>query len=148
MTEMITGVDLVQAQLSLALEGKFDLDQENLRINGHAMQCRINAEDPETFIPSPGKISTVHRPGGYHVRFESQIYSGYKVPANYDSLIAEVIVKDNDRENTINKMRMALTELVIEGIKTNQPLHLKILDDDGFKNVDYYIKYLEEELIK
>lgn len=147
-TEMITGVDLVQAQLSLALEGKFDLDQENLRINGHAMQCRINAEDPETFIPSPGEISTVHRPGGYHVRFESQIYSGYKVPANYDSLIAEVIVKDNDRENTINKMRMALTELVIEGIKTNQPLHLKILDDDGFKNVDYYIKYLEEELIK
>ena len=90
----------------------------------------------------------MHRPGGYHVRFESQIYSGYKVPANYDSLIAEVIVKDNDRENTINKMRMALTELVIEGIKTNQPLHLKILDDDGFKNVDYYIKYLEEELIK
>jgi acetyl-CoA carboxylase biotin carboxylase subunit len=145
---MITGVDLVQAQLSLALEGRFDLDQENLKINGHAMQCRINAEDPETFIPSPGKITTVHRPGGYHVRFESQIYSGYEVPSNYDSLIAEVIVKDGDRDNTINKMKMALTELVIEGIKTNQPLHLKILDDDGFKSINYYIKYLEEELIK
>ena len=147
-TEMITGVDLVQAQLCLAIEGKFELEQEKLRINGHAMQCRINAEDPETFIPSPGEITNVHRPGGYHVRFESQIYSGYRVPSNYDSLIAEVIVKDNDRENTINKMRMALTELVIEGIQTNQPLHLKILDDNGFKNINYYIKYLEEELIK
>ena len=147
-TEMITGVDLVQAQLLLALEDKFDLDQEKLKINGHAMQCRINAEDPKTFIPSPGKITRVHRPGGYHVRFESQIYSGYEVPTNYDSLIAEVIVKDGDRQNTINKMRMALTELVIEGIQTNQALHLKILEDEGFQNIDYYIKYLEEELIK
>ena len=146
-TEMITGVDLVQAQLLLALEDKFDLDQEKLKINGHAMQCRINAEDPKTFIPSPGKITRVHRPGGYHVRFESQIYSGYEVPTNYDSLIAEVIVKDGDRKNTINKMRMALTELVIEGIKTNQALHLKILEDEGFQNIDYYIKYLEDELI-
>ena len=147
-TEMITGVDLVQAQLLLALEDKFDLDQEKLKINGHAMQCRINAEDPKTFIPSPGKITRVHRPGGYHVRFESQIYSGYEVPTNYDSLIAEVIVKDGDRQNTINKMRMALTELVIEGIQTNQALHLKILEDEGFQNINYYIKYLEEELIK
>ena len=147
-TEMITGVDLVQAQLLLALEDKFDLDQEKLKINGHAMQCRINAENAETFIPSPGEITRVHRPGGYHVRFESQIYSGYKVPSNYDSLIAEVIVKDGDRRNTINKMRMALTELVIEGIETNQALHLKILEDKGFQNIDYYIKYLEEELIK
>ena len=147
-TEMITGVDLVQAQLLLALEDKFDLDQEKLKINGHAMQCRINAEDAETFIPSPGEITRVHRPGGYHVRFESQIYSGYKVPSNYDSLLAEVIVKDGDRRNTINKMRMALTELVIEGIETNQALHLKILEDKGFQNIDYYIKYLEEELIK
>jgi len=147
-TEMITGVDIVQAQLELGLENKFSLYQEDLRINGHAMQCRINAEDPETFIPSPGKITTVHRPGGYHVRFESQIYSGYEVPSNYDSLIAEVIVKDGDRENTINKMRMALNELVIEGIKTNQPLHLKILEDEGFQKINYYIKYLEEEIIK
>ena len=147
-TEMITGVDLVQAQLLLALEDKFDLDQDKLKINGHAMQCRINAENAETFIPSPGKITRVHRPGGYHVRFESQIYSGYEVPSNYDSLIAEVIVKDGDRRNTINKMRMALTELVIEGIETNQKLHLKILEDKGFQNIDYYIKYLEEELIE
>ena len=112
-TEMITGIDLVQYQLILALEGEFKLDQNNIRINGHAMQCRINAEDPETFVPSPGIIENVHRPGGYHVRFESQIYSGYRVPTNYDSLIAEVIVKDRDRGKTINKMKMALNELVV-----------------------------------
>ena len=145
---MITGVDLVQAQLLLALEDKYDFKQEDLKVNGHAMQCRINAEDPETFVPSPGRIERVHRPGGYHVRFESQIYSGYKVPANYDSLIAEVIVKDKDRNRVINKMRVALQELVVEGIKTNQNLHQRILEDKGFLNLDYYIKYLEEELIK
>ena len=128
---MITGVDLVQAQLLLALEDKYDFKQEDLKINGHAMQCRINAEDPETFVPSPGRIERVHRPGGYHVRFESQIYSGYKVPANYDSLIAEVIVKDKDRDRVINKMRVALQELVVEGIKTNQNLHQRILEDKG-----------------
>jgi acetyl-CoA carboxylase biotin carboxylase subunit len=111
------------------------------------MQCRINAEDPETFIPSPGTIESVHRPGGYHVRFESQIYSGYKVPTNYDSLIAEVIVKDKDREKTINKMKMALNELVINGIKTNKELHLRILEDNQFQNIGYYINYLEQELI-
>ena len=146
-TEMITGIDLVQSQLILALEGEFKLDQDNIRINGHAMQCRINAEDPETFVPSPGIIENVHRPGGYHVRFESQIYSGYRVPTNYDSLIAEVIVKDRDREKTINKMKMALNELVVSGIKTNKELHLRILEDNQFQNVNYYIKYLEQELI-
>ena len=146
-TEMITGIDLVQSQLILALEGEFKLDQNNIRINGHAMQCRINAEDPETFVPSPGMIENVHRPGGYHVRFESQIYSGYRVPTNYDSLIAEVIVKDRDREKTINKMKMALNELVVSGIKTNKELHLRILEDNQFQNVNYYIKYLEQELI-
>ncbi|MAM05799.1 MAG: acetyl-CoA carboxylase biotin carboxylase subunit [Flavobacteriales bacterium] len=146
-TEMITGVDLVQSQLLLALEDKFNLDQNNIELNGHAMQCRVNAEDPETFIPSPGTIESVHRPGGYHVRFESQIYSGYKVPTNYDSLIAEVIVKDKDREKTINKMKMALNELVINGIKTNKELHLRILEDNQFQNIGYYINYLEQELI-
>ena len=146
-TEMITGIDLVQSQLILALEGEFKLDQNNIRINGHAMQCRINAEDPETFVPSPGIIENVHRPGGYHVRFESQIYSGYRVPTNYDSLIAEVIVKDRDRGKTINKMKMALNELVVSGIKTNKELHLRILEDNQFRNFNYYINYLEQELI-
>lgn len=146
-TEMITGIDLVQSQLILALEGEFKLDQNNIRINGHAMQCRINAEDPETFVPSPGIIENVHRPGGYHVRFESQIYSGYRVPTNYDSLIAEVIVKDRDRGKTINKMKMALNELVVSGIKTNKELHLRILEDNQFQNIGYYINYLEQELI-
>ena len=98
-------------------------------------------------FPSPGIIENVHRPGGYHVRFESQIYSGYRVPTNYDSLIAEVIVKDRDRGKTINKMKMALNELVVSGIKTNKELHLRILEDNQFQNVNYYIKYLEQELI-
>ena len=146
-TEMITGIDLVQSQLILALEDEFKLDQNNIKISGHAMQCRINAEDPETFIPSPGVIENVHRPGGYHVRFESQIYSGYRVPTNYDSLIAEVIVKDKDRDRTINKMKMALNELVVGGIKTNKELHLRILEDNQFRNFNYYINYLEQELI-
>ena len=146
-TEMITGIDLVQSQLILALEDEFKLDQNNIKINGHAMQCRLNAEDPETFIPSPGVIENVHRPGGYHVRFESQIYSGYRVPTNYDSLIAEVIVKDRDRDKTINKMKMALNELVVGGIKTNKELHLRILEDNKFQNINYYINYLEQELI-
>ena len=111
------------------------------------MQCRINAEDPETFIPSPGKIESVHRPGGYHVRFESQIYSGYEIPPNYDSLIAEIIAKDYNRERVINKMRMALNETIIDGVKTNVDLHKKIIEDKVFQSYNHYIKYLEEDLL-
>ena len=147
-TEMITGVDLVQSQLLVALEREFNLNQDNLKINGCAMQCRINAEDPETFIPSPGKITQVHRPGGYHVRFESQIYSGYEIPPNYDSLIAEIIVKDTNRQRVINKMRMALNETIIDGVKTNVDLHKKIIEDKNFHEYKHYIKYLEEDLLK
>ena len=147
-TEMITGVDLVQSQLLVALEGVFYLKQENLKINGCAMQCRINAEDPENFTPSPGKINQVHRPGGYHVRFESQIYSGYEIPPNYDSLIADIIVKDYNRERVINKMRMALNETIIDGVKTNVDLHKKIIEDKNFQEYKHYIKYLEEGLLK
>ena len=146
-TEMITGVDLVQSQLILALENEFKLNQNDLKINGHAMQCRINAENPKTFVPSPGQIKTVHRPGGYHVRFESQIYSGYKIPPDYDSLIAEIIVKDSNRERVLNKMKMALDETVIEGIDTNLDLHRRIMSDEGFRKSDHYIKYLEEKVL-
>ena len=146
-TEMITGVDLVQSQLILALENEFKLNQNDLKINGHAMQCRINAENPKTFVPSPGQIKTVHRPGGYHVRFESQIYSGYKIPPDYDSLIAEIIVKDSNRERVLNKMKMALDETVIEGIDTNLDLHRRIVSDEGFRECDHYIKYLEEKVL-
>ncbi len=147
-TEMITGIDIVQAQLELAMNNVFSLDQEKIKINGHAMQCRINAEDPNTFIPSPGKIMQIHRPGGYHVRFESQIYSGYDVPANYDSLIAEIIVKDSNRDRVLNKMRMALNETVIEGIQTNIELHQKIMSNQEFKEYKHYIKFLEDKMVE
>ena len=147
-TEMITGIDIVQAQLELAINNVFSLDQEKIKINGHAMQCRINAEDPNTFIPSPGKIMQIHRPGGYHVRFESQIYSGYDVPANYDSLIAEIIVKDSNRDRVLNKMRMALNETVIEGIQTNIELHQKIMNNQEFKEYKHYIKFLEDKMVE
>ena len=147
-TEMITGIDIVQAQLELAMNNVFSLDQEKIKINGHAMQCRINAEDPNTFVPSPGKIMQIHRPGGYHVRFESQIYSGYDVPANYDSLIAEIIVKDSNRDRVLNKMRMALNETVIEGIQTNIELHQKIMSNQEFKEYKHYIKFLEDKIVE
>lgn len=147
-TEMITGIDIVQAQLELAMNNVFSLDQEKIKINGHAMQCRINAEDPNTFVPSPGKIMQIHRPGGYHVRFESQIYSGYDVPANYDSLIAEIIVKDSNRDRVLNKMRMALNETVIEGIQTNIELHQKIMSNQEFKEYKHYIKFLEDKMVE
>ena len=147
-TEMITGIDIVQAQLELAMNNVFSLDQEKIKINGHAMQCRINAEDPNTFVPSPGKIMQIHRPGGYHVRFESQIYSGYDVPAYYDSLIAEIIVKDSNRDRVLNKMRMALNETVIEGIQTNIELHQKIMSNQEFKEYKHYIKFLEDKIVE
>jgi len=147
-TEMITGIDIVQAQLELAMNNVFSLDQEKIKINGHAMQCRINAEDPNTFVPSPGKIMQIHRPGGYHVRFESQIYSGYDVPAYYDSLIAEIIVKDSNRDRVLNKMRMALNETVIEGIQTNIELHQKIMSNQEFKEYKHYIKFLEDKMVE
>ena len=130
-TEMITGVDLVQSQLLVALEGEFNLNQEDLKINGCAMQCRINAEDPETFIPSQER-SPKCTTWWLSCRFESQIYSGYEIPPNYDSLIAEIIVKDTNRERVINKMRMALNETIIYGINTNVDLHKKIIEDKNF----------------
>ena len=146
-TEMITGVDLVQAQLELAMNDVYNFDQSKIKINGHAMQCRINAEDPNSFVPSPGRIMQIHRPGGYHVRFESQIYSGYDVPAYYDSLIAEIIVKDLNRDRVLNKMKMALDETVIEGIKTNVDLHRRLVTNDDFREYRHYIKFLEEKMV-
>ena len=146
-TEMITGVDLVQAQLELAMNDVYNFDQSKIKVNGHAMQCRINAEDPKSFVPSPGRIMQIHRPGGYHVRFESQIYSGYDVPAYYDSLIAEIIVKDLNRDRVLNKMKMALDETVIEGIKTNVDLHRRLVTNDDFREYRHYIKFLEEKMV-
>ena len=147
-TEMITGFDLVKAQLRIALGMNITLNQKNIQFTGHSMECRINAEDPETFQPSPGKITKMHTPGGFGIRYDSHIYGGYLVPPYYDSLLAKIITQANSRESAIKRMISALDEFFIDGIKTNHSLHQKILHDDTFLNNKHTINYLENEFFK
>ena len=147
-TEMITGFDLVKAQLRIALGMNIKLNQENIQFTGHSMECRINAEDPETFQPSPGKITKMHTPGGFGIRYDSHIYGGYLVPPYYDSLLAKIITQANSRESAIKRMISALDEFFIDGIKTNHSLHQKILHDATFLNNKHTINYLENEFLK
>ena len=142
-SEMITGFDLVKAQLKIALDIKIDLNQDEIIFRGHAIECRINAEDPETFVPSPGLISKMHPPGGFGVRFDSHIYSGYIVPPYYDSLLAKIITTANTRESCIKRMLSALDEFFVDGIKTNHSLHQKLLADETFCQNKHDINYLE-----
>lgn len=146
-TEMITGVDLVKEQLRVAAEGRLSLSQKDIHLNGHAIECRINAENPNTFIPSPGKITSFHAPGGPGVRFDSHIYQNYTVPHYYDSMIAKLICHGPTRLSAISRMKNALNELIIEGIQTNVPLHMKILNDPQFVAGDFTIHYLEKQLL-
>jgi acetyl-CoA carboxylase biotin carboxylase subunit len=143
-SEMITGFDLVKAQLKIALNMGITLDQNEIIFRGHAMECRINAEDPETFVPSPGLISKMHPPGGFGVRFDSHIYSGYVVPPHYDSLLAKIITTANTRESCIKRMVSALDEFFVDGIQTNHSLHQKLLKDQTFCSNKHDINYLEE----
>ncbi len=145
-TEMITGVDIVREQLRIASGEKLSLTQDQVVLRGHAIECRINAEDPKTFTPSPGTIQLWHAPGGPGVRVESHIYSGYKVPPYYDSMIGKLITHGNDRKTAIARMRTALTEIVIEGIKTNIPLHQEIFQHSAFQAGGTDIHYLEKRL--
>ena len=145
-TEMITGVDIVRQQLRIAAGEKLQYQQEDIQIRGHAIECRINAEDPETFMPSPGAIEHYHPPGGPGVRVDTHIYGGYKVPPYYDSMIGKLIVHGDSRELAIARMSMALSEIVIEGIKTNIPLHQKIIGDAAFVTGGTDIHYLEHKL--
>ena len=147
-TEMITGFDLVKAQLRIALDMNITLNQRNIQFTGHSMECRINAEDPETFQPSPGKITKMHTPGGFGIRYDSHIYGGYVVPPYYDSLLAKIITQANSRESAIKRMISALDEFFIDGIKTNHSLHQKILHDDTFLKNKHTINYLENEFLK
>ena len=147
-TEMITGFDLVKAQLRIALDMNITLNQKNIQFTGHSMECRINAEDPETFQPSPGKITKMHTPGGFGIRYDSHIYGGYVVPSYYDSLLAKIITQANSRESAIKRMISALDEFFIDGIKTNHSLHQKILHDDTFLKNKHTINYLENEFLK
>jgi len=145
-TELITGVDLVQEQIRIASGLPMAYQQENIQWRGHAIECRINAEDPKTFLPCPGKINWMHTPGGPGVRFDSHIYSSYVVPPYYDSMIAKLIAYGDTRESAIARMQQALDELIIEGIKTNIDLHRHIMHDAGFKQGGMNIHYLEQML--
>ena len=145
-TELITGVDLVKQQLLIASGEVLALRQEDIKVNGHAIECRINAEDPQTFAPSPGKITRYHVPGGLGVRVDSHIYADYSVPPYYDSMIGKLIVHGQDRETAINRMHGALSEMVIEGIKTNIPLQTRIMEDSTFRAGGADIHYLEKML--
>lgn len=147
-TEMITGLDLVREQIRVA-EGKpLSFTQDDVTFTGHAVECRINAEDPKTFMPSPGTVTWYHPPGGLYVRVDSGLYHGYKVPPYYDSMIAKLIVYGQTREGCLMRLRRALGEFVIEGMKTTIPLHQKLLEDPDFQNGNYTIKWLEEWLAK
>jgi len=145
-TEMITGIDIVKEQLHIAAGNKLSYTQGDISIKGHAIECRVNAEDPRSFLPSPGTISHFHGPGGPGVRVDSHIYSSYKVPPFYDSLIAKIIAHGETREIALARMRNALDETIIEGIKTNLPLHQDILRGNTFQRGKINIHYLEQWL--
>ncbi len=145
-TELVTGIDLVREQLLIAAGHKLSIKQEDVVLRGHAIECRINAEDPETFMPSPGLIKHFHAPGGPGVRVDTHIYEGYRVPPNYDSMIGKLIVHGADRAQAIARMRVALSEMVVDGIKTNVPLQQRIMADGGFQAGGANIHYLEKKL--
>lgn len=145
-TEMVTGVDIVKEQLRIAHGDALSYQQEDIRFHGHALECRINAEDPDTFMPSPGRISHFHQPGGPGIRVETHVYDGYNIPPHYDSLIAKLVAHAETRELALARMTTALAEIVIEGIKTNIPLHQRLLNDAAFIAGGTDIHYLQNKL--
>jgi len=145
-TEMVTGVDIVKEQLRIAAGEKLQFTQSDIRVTGHAIECRINAEDPKTFMPSPGMVQLWHSPGGPGIRVDSHLYSGYRVPPYYDSMVGKLIAYGENRESAIARMQIALSEIVIEGIKTNVPLHQEIMTHQAFKTGGTNIHYLEKRL--
>ncbi|HNS28485.1 MAG TPA: acetyl-CoA carboxylase biotin carboxylase subunit, partial [Steroidobacteraceae bacterium] len=145
-TETITGIDLVKAQLLIAAGEKLPYVQKDIEFRGHAIEARINAEDAKTFMPSPGPVKLWHAPGGPGIRVDSHLYSGYNVPPNYDSLIGKVIAYGDTRDTAIARMKMALAEMVVEGIKTNSALHREIFNHAAFRSGGLDIHYLERRL--
>jgi acetyl-CoA carboxylase biotin carboxylase subunit len=145
-TELVAGIDIVQQQLRIASGEKLGYRQKDIQLRGHAIECRVNAEDPDTFVPSPGCIRQFHQPGGPGIRVDSHIYNNYTVPPYYDSLIAKLIAYGDTRELATARMRVALSEMVVEGIKTNIPMHERILADAAFQNGGVNIHYLENML--
>jgi acetyl-CoA carboxylase, biotin carboxylase subunit len=147
-TEMITGLDLVREQILVAAGERLSVTQEQVTFSGHAIECRINAEDPRTFAPAPGLVTSYHAPGGLHVRVDSALYSGYKIPSHYDSLISKLIVYGRDRDEVLRRLRRALEEYVILGPKTTIKLHQALIENEDFRAGDYSIKWLEQWLSK
>ncbi|MGI6407562.1 MAG: acetyl-CoA carboxylase biotin carboxylase subunit [Thiopseudomonas sp.] len=145
-TEMITGFDLVKEMISIAAGNPLSIKQKDIHFRGHAFECRINAEDPDNFMPSPGLVKHYHAPGGNGVRMDSHLYSGYSVPPHYDSLIGKIITWGETRDEAMGRMRNALDEIIIDGIKTNVPLHIDLMNDKGFKHGGVNIHYLENKL--
>ncbi len=145
-TEMVTGVDLIKEQIRVCSGEKLSLRQEDIVIRGHAFECRINAEDPKTFMPCPGTIKNYHPPGGFGVRVDSHLYSGYTVPPNYDSMVAKIITHGETRKEALNRMRHALDETIVDGIRTNIPLHQRLVRDTAFRKGGVNIHYLEKKL--
>ncbi|MGZ8360260.1 MAG: acetyl-CoA carboxylase biotin carboxylase subunit [Allosphingosinicella sp.] len=147
-TEAITGLDLVREQIRIADGEPLTLRQQDVQFRGHAIECRINAEDPQTFAPSPGLVKQFHAPGGLHVRVDSGLYSGYRVPPYYDSMIAKLIVWGFTRDGAMRRLRRALEEFVVDGVKTTVPLHQALVEDPEFQRGEYTIKWLEEWLAR
>jgi acetyl-CoA carboxylase biotin carboxylase subunit len=147
-TEMISDMDLVREQIRVASGEGLTCRQDQVELHGHAIECRINAEDPETFAPSPGLVKNYVAPGGMHVRVDSGLYTGYNVPPYYDSMIGKLIVYGRTREECIMRLRRALEEFVVEGMKTTIPLHQKLVRDPEFLAGDYTIKWLEQWLTR
>ena len=145
-TEMITGVDLVREQLLIASGEKLAYTQDMIEMRGHAIECRINAEDPDTFLPSPGLVKRFHAAGGPGIRVDTHLYDDYRVPPNYDSMIGKLIAHGSDRAQAIARMRIALNETIVEGVKTNIPLQQRIMADAGFQQGSQNIHYLEKRI--
>lgn len=145
-TEMVTGIDLIKEQIRIAEGLKLSVKQEDIKVNGHAIECRINAENPsKNFMPCPGVVKNIHFPGGNGVRIDSAIYNGYKIPANYDSMICKIIVHDKDRKSAINKMQSVLGELVIEGIETNIDFQFDLIGNERFRSGDINTHFIHDE---
>jgi acetyl-CoA carboxylase biotin carboxylase subunit len=142
-TEEVTGIDLVKEQIRIACGEKLSFDPKSLKLEGHAMECRINAEDPATFAPWPGKVTAYHEPGGPGIRIDGMVYAGYTVPSLYDSMIAKLIAYGRDRAECMARMRRALAEMKVDGIRTNIPFHEKLLDNESFQKGEVHTKFLE-----
>ena len=145
-TEMVTGIDIIKEQIKIASGETLEFSQKDIKITGHSLECRVNAENPDkNFMPCPGKITGLHLPGGNGIRIDSAIYAGYEIPIYYDSMIAKIIVHGNNRQESIEKMKSALGEFIIEGVDTNIDFLYKILENENFKTNNYTTSFLKDE---